>query len=316
MADYGQLEPEQQHQHHEQQQHQHLLAGAAQLAHAHATHSAARAATIARLLVTADVLSGLSSGLSVRFFPLFFKEALLLGPVAVNAIYVVTPLLTALANWAAGRVAHSAGFAQTALGGRLISLGCLCAIIALQDDDLPSGGHVTHAAGGGYGASGRGGSGGYHGDGGGAWVQLALPARRIWILALYCLRCITLYSARPLTRAILMGVVRREERGRWQAFESVTSFGWSGSAALGGLLIDRCGYRAALCATGALQLLSIALLVPLPSLTPASANGGTRWRSSKWAREAASPLIVPSAGARAGRAHAHSSSALVGGGAV
>ena len=221
-----------------------------------AERAAARTRTVAWLLVSADVLSGLSSGLSVRFFPLFFAERLGLGPVQINALYVLTPLLTALANGAAGRLARTAGQAQTALLLRSVSLCCLLAIIAL---------HATRGAG--SGAS---------------------------IVALYCVRCCTLYSARPLTRAILMAIVHKHERGRWQSMESLTSFGWSGSAALGGVLIDTRGYGAALGATALLQLLSLALLAPLGALTPRAANGGGSWRRAKWAREAAEPLLAAS----------------------
>jgi hypothetical protein len=90
------------------------------------------------------------------------------------------------------------------------------------------------------------------------------------------------------------------EPGR-PAFESITSFGWSGSAVLGGLLIDHSGYRAALGATAALQLVALSLLAPLPALVPRGANGGGGlkgfrggWRRAKWARRAAEPLLATS----------------------
>jgi hypothetical protein len=40
-----------------------------------------------------------------------------------------------------------------------------------------------------------------------------------------------------------MDCVPESSRGRWNSWESVTGFTWSGSAALGGLLIDRYSYR-------------------------------------------------------------------------
>jgi len=68
---------------------------------------------------------------------------------------------------------------------------------------------------------------------------------------------------------------------------------------LGGLLIDYYGYRAALGATAALQLLALVLLAPLPALVSHGANGGgglrgfrTGWQRAKWARRAAEPLLA------------------------
>jgi hypothetical protein len=42
-------------------------------------------------------------------------------------------------------------------------------------------------------------------------------------------------------RSILMDAVSKEERARWNALETVTAVGWSGSALLGGFLADKYG---------------------------------------------------------------------------
>jgi len=120
----------------------------------HAPHGAAKLARRARvpawLLVGADVISGFSSGLSVRYFPLYFKEILSMGPLALNGLYVVTPLLTAVANAAFGRLARAAGQAQTALFARALSLSCLVAII-LVDAEAEHASQISNSSGGGSG---------------------------------------------------------------------------------------------------------------------------------------------------------------------
>ena len=57
-------------------------------------------------------------------------------------------------------------------------------------------------------------------------------------------------------------------RAKWNTLESVNTFSWSGSAALGGWLIDNHGYRATFLATAALQTLSLLLLSTLLRLVP------------------------------------------------
>ena len=57
--------------------------------------------------------------------------------------------------------------------------------------------------------------------------------------------------------------MRKEERARWNAAESINRFGWSGSAVLGGHLVDLYGYRFTFLITAGLQLCSAAILSSL-----------------------------------------------------
>ena len=41
---------------------------------------------------------------------------------------------------------------------------------------------------------------------------------------------------------ILMDYVPKKQRAQWKSLESISSFGWCGSAALGGYLSDKYGY--------------------------------------------------------------------------
>lgn len=61
-------------------------------------------------------------------------------------------------------------------------------------------------------------------------------------------------SSKPLTKSILMDIVKKEQRGRWSALEAINAATWSGSAMLGGYLIDRYGIVQNFIITAALQV--------------------------------------------------------------
>jgi len=51
-------------------------------------------------------------------------------------------------------------------------------------------------------------------------------------------------ATKPLKKSVLMDFCPRRLRGTWNAIDSVTRFGWSGSAVAGGFLIDQYSYGA------------------------------------------------------------------------
>lgn len=75
-------------------------------------------------------------------------------------------------------------------------------------------------------------------------------------------------ASTPLQRAILMDWVSKKNRGKWSAVESLTNLTWTGSAAVGGLMVDRHGYGFTFEITAGLYVvgsLVLALLLPLAS---------------------------------------------------
>merc|ERR1711988_1982131 len=87
----------------------------------------------------------------------------------------------------------------------------------------------------------------------------ALPSDRHGVWAMNWRLCVPLYfiscaqhCCRPLKKSILMDFSRRQERGGWNAVDSITRFGWSGSAVVGGFIIDAYGYSLAFLVTGAM----------------------------------------------------------------
>ncbi|KAH8065592.1 major facilitator superfamily-like protein [Aureococcus anophagefferens] len=145
---------------------------------------------IAATVCAADVVSMLGSGMTIKFFPLFFWKEVGLTPIQVQVIYVLAPSGIAACSLVAQRVARRT-----------------------RADD---------------------------GRDGFAGISLLVAMSRVGA-----------------------GVA---ERARWSG-ESINLFSWSGSAALGGYLIDRHGYRVTFLVTAAIQfvaaliLASIALLV-------------------------------------------------------
>ena len=63
-----------------------------------------------------------------------------------------------------------------------------------------------------------------------------------------------------------MDFVKKSERARWKSLESVSAFGWCGSAVLGGILSDKYDYTFTFLITALLQsvgVLGYFLLLPL-----------------------------------------------------
>lgn len=72
----------------------------------------------------------------------------------------------------------------------------------------------------------------------------------------------------PPSRAVLMDWVPRHLRGRVNAVDSVRSFSWSGSAALGGFLIQRYGFQTTFLITAAIKAAAFAPLIVLLAYVP------------------------------------------------
>jgi MFS family permease len=85
-------------------------------------------------------------------------------------------------------------------------------------------------------------------------------------IAMFLFRTAAMNAGYPTQRSMLMDVVAKHNRGKWNAAESITSFTWTGSAALGGYLIKYHDYRYTFLITGfiySLSTLLLALTIPL-----------------------------------------------------
>jgi MFS family permease len=99
----------------------------------------------------------------------------------------------------------------------------------------------------------------------GLGLGAALPP---WaVIAVYLVRTAAMNASYPVQRAILMDLVAKKQRGRWNSLENLTAFTWTGSAALGGVLVDRFGYRFTFLITAAIYSLATCILCMLVPLT-------------------------------------------------
>ncbi|RHZ23414.1 hypothetical protein DYB26_004043 [Aphanomyces astaci] len=70
----------------------------------------------------------------------------------------------------------------------------------------------------------------------------------------------------PLRTSLMMDYVPQHLRGRWNSLEGLTQFTYSGSAVVGGYLIERHGYRLCFFITAVIYVVGVAiecLLVPI-----------------------------------------------------
>ena len=87
----------------------------------------------------------------------------------------------------------------------------------------------------------------------------------------------------------------QESRARWNSIDGVLIFGWSGSALLGGVLIDRYGFDVTFCITAVMQAIGTCFTVPLLFLVP-------RKEAAHQPSDAVSTNALAAAGANTGLA--------------
>jgi MFS family permease len=184
------------------------------------------------LISISDLSSGLASGMSIRYFPIFFLDRLRLSPVQVQILYIVTPIIQACLMKSGQYVSQKMGRCQVTILHRWIGIACMFLMIGLAygfDD------HHYHE----------------------------YCYYRWLICVIYILRTGFMNSTSPLTKSLLMDSVPAHERGRWTSLESVNTFSWSGSAFLGGVLVQVDGLLFNFIITATLQFLATIPIVLL-----------------------------------------------------
>lgn len=195
---------------------------------ASARSQARRRRRIAATIVCADVVSMLGSGMTVKFFPIFFWKDCGLSPIQVNCIYAAGPLGVSAAAFAAQRLSSRLGRVETAVLTKFCGIALLVWMSVARDDRL--------------------------------------------VVALYLARTWLMNCCQGITRSVLNDYVPKAERARWNAFESINLFSWSGSAVLGGFLIEKKGFRATFAYTAALQFCSVCALASIAGLVRAETH--------------------------------------------
>ena len=95
-----------------------------------------------------------------------------------------------------------------------------------------------------------------------------LDSNPLALVPIYVLRTALMNCTYPLNESILVDYVPKNERARWKSLDSVVSFGWCGSAALGGWLSDKYDYTFTFLITAIIQTIGVLCFFPLFPLVP------------------------------------------------
>ena len=218
------------------------------------------------IIFASELLFALGSGMTVKFFPLFFKNDLHLSPVGVQLIYLVLPLMMAALNGIGEIAARRAGRVPICVVFKLFGLSLLVTMALIKDwvapalpptnaTDLTTHGHVhlqeepTPAVrffdDGDYATA--------HQDGIMGGIDMIRLAKSLLMVVIYLLRTTLMNSTYALEEGILMDFVPKESRARWKSLNAISTFGWTGSAFVGGLMVDATDYSTTFLITAALQ---------------------------------------------------------------
>lgn len=169
-------------------------------------------------------------GISVEFFPLFFKDDLKMSPTQVQSIYFILPIiLTGVSIYAEKVASRGFGRAHTVFVLNVVGVISLYMFIILK---FYVGSH---------------------------------PAI---LIPFYIIKISTMEACSPLEESIMMDFAPRDQRSMWMSLESISTVGWCGSAALGGYLSDKFGYSQTFLLTAILQTFNCVLCIPLLFMVP------------------------------------------------
>ena len=182
------------------------------------------------LLVGSNVIIGIGAGMTIKYFPIFFLDVYQLKPIWVQVIMGLTTIFTGLAALLAQRISIEKGRPLIIFSAQLLATLCLFGIASYPI------------------------------------FNITLPI----LIPLFIARGSLMNAAQPLSRSILMDVIPKKHRGKWNSLEAFAwGFFWNFSAVIGGYLIgDVAPYKFWLCfiVTASVYLVGvipILLLIPL-----------------------------------------------------
>jgi len=178
------------------------------------------------MLFVTDLILSTAAGMTVKFFPLFFAVECNLSPVTLQILFASLSLLVALGSLLMNRISKGLGRMQVIIPCFAIGITCTLLLGSLRS--------LYQVP----------------------WVMILL----------FLMRCSMMWSVNPLQNAIKADYTIKSQRARWKAIDTVSAVGFSGSAALGGFLIDRFGYGLTFVITGWFQATVIPLWILLSPL--------------------------------------------------
>ena len=192
-----------------------------------------------------DVITGLASGMTIKFMPIFMLDLLKLQPDKVQIVYTASPLLTAGATVLVQHLSKTLGRAWATVIAK--TMGTSLLLVLSYQAHL----YILHKE---------------------EWALK--PSEHPWycsipaILIVFLVRTVIMNTTKPLTRSIVMDAVPKHQRGRWNGLESINAATWAGSAVMGGILIDHYGFVGVFVATAIMQASSLLPIIWISSLIP------------------------------------------------
>jgi MFS family permease len=175
------------------------------------------------LITFADILSGIASGMSIRYFPVFFIEQLGLSPVSTQILYMIAPLGQAFFASLARRLAKSFGPSCVSVAFHWAFVIFLVSMLYCYLQGLSM------------------------------WI----------VCSLYIVHTSLMNSTCSLSKVIMLNTVPEEDIHKWTVVETLQLFLWSGGAAVGGIVVGRKGIIFNFYVTAALQLFASLPLIIL-----------------------------------------------------
>lgn len=186
------------------------------------------------IIFTQDSILAVGSGMTIKFFPLFFKDDIGMSPSQVQVIYCLVPFAMVICSTLSSKIAASGvGRVQTQLITSTLGVSLLYAMVFFK---------------------------GY------------LDSHPVLLVPIFVVRTSLMNASYPLQESILMDFVPKESRARWKSLDAVASFGWCGSAAFGGWLTDKYDYTYTFFLTAVIQSIGILTWMLLLPLVPRQEN--------------------------------------------
>jgi MFS family permease len=184
---------------------------------------AKHAKRIPYLLVSSNILIGMGAGMSIKFFPVFFRSIYDLQPISVQVIMGFTAIFTGLFGMLAQKFSVKKGRGEMIFAVQILATICLVGI--------------------------------------GFYPAIGL------LVPLFILRGSLMNAAQPLSRSILMDVVPKKNRGKWNSLETIAwGLFWNASAVIGGFLIGDNNFQRCFFITAGIYFVGtipILMLIPL-----------------------------------------------------
>lgn len=162
---------------------------------------------IAICAATSDIMCAFASGISFRYFAIFFLKDLHFNPVLVQVLDALSCLVGGVLLLGAQGVSVRLGRSITSVVFKTVGVAFLLSMV-FSFKYIHRGGPPSENR-----------------------------ALTVAICLFYLLQEAFLNSTQALTRSLIMDSVPRNERAKWSALESINIFGWCGSAAVGGILV-------------------------------------------------------------------------------